>query len=112
MAHLPSRDRIVLSFVDKESRMHVQRNASPKPGEPINSHRLDRFACAVSLWMRVVHVAKERFPWRRSHGEGWKRLGAEIPSSTGSSGAANCARGNDYARQPYKATMGVCKADR
>lgn len=33
----------------------------------------------------------------------------------GSSGAANCARGNDYARQPYKATMDgkdVCKADR
>lgn len=33
----------------------------------------------------VVHVAKERFPWRRSHGEGWKRLGAEItfPSDQG-----------------------------
>lgn len=62
--------------------------------------------------MRVVHVAKERFPWRRSHGEGWKRLGAEIPSPTrvlGSSGAANRARGNDYARQPYKATMGTVK---
>lgn len=75
--------------------------------------------------MRVVHVAEERFPWRRSHGEGWKRLGAEITSPgtrvLGSSGAANCARWNDYARQPYKATMlslgtgygkDVCKADR
>lgn len=54
--------------------------------------------------MRVVHVA-ERFPWRRSHGEGWTRLRAEItfPGTKllGSPGAANCARWNDYARQPY-----------
>lgn len=72
--------------------------------------------------MRIVHVAKERFPWHRSHGEGWKRLGAEITSAgtrvLGSSGAANCARCNDYARQPYRATTSrrlgkdVCKADR
>lgn len=45
--------------------------------------------------MRIVHVAKERFPWRRSHGEGWKRLGAEITSLgtrvLGYPGAANCA---------------------
>lgn len=79
-AHLPSRDRIVLSFVDKESRIYVQRDASTKIGEPINSHKLDRFACAVSPWLRIVHVAKARFPWRTSHGEGWKRLGAEITS--------------------------------
>lgn len=104
-AHLPSRDRIVLSFVDKESRMHVQLSASPKPGEPINSHRLDRFACAVFLWM---HVVKERFPWRRSHGEGWKRLGAEITSP--GTRVLGSPRWNDYARQPYKAT--TYKADR
>lgn len=79
-AHLPSRDRIVLSFVDKESRIHVQWDASTKIGEPINSHKLDRFAYAVSPWMRIVHVAKARFPWRTSHAEGWKRLGAEITS--------------------------------
>lgn len=45
--------------------------------------------------MRIVRVAKERFPWRRSHGEGWKRLGAEITSLgtrvLGYPGAANCA---------------------
>lgn len=42
-----------------------------------------------------MHVAKERFPWHRSHGEGWKRLGAEITSPgtrvLGSPAAANCA---------------------
>lgn len=54
--------------------------------------------------MRVVHVAEERFPWRRSHGEGWMRLGAEITCPTkllGSPCAANRARWNDYTRQPY-----------
>lgn len=55
--------------------------------------------------MRLVHVAEERFPWRRSHGEGWTRLGAEItcPGTKllGSPCAANWARWNDYARQPY-----------
>lgn len=42
-----------------------------------------------------MHVAKKRFPWDRSHGEGWKRLGAEITSPgtrvLGSPAAANCA---------------------
>lgn len=48
------------------------------------------------------------------------RSGDNIPQGLGCPGAANCARWNNYARQPYKATMlslgtvkrFVCKADR